>query len=193
MCRFTADLAPRNPQDKSYPTLRRRPHPGGQVSLRVRRSETLGRDRFQVPRRRHDELHQAAGGVARRNDPHSRRRFVDPRAGPTGGPVRDRPQAARKVAGHAPAGLRQRSGADDHGRVALARALDARAGFRRQFLDQRTQARRPFLVRDRRQRQGQGLDSLPASGADARAVAEIAARRRKQESAADARRRGRRS
>ena len=47
------------------PDLRRRPRPGSQVSLRVRRPETLGHYRFQIPGRRHAELHQAAGRVAR--------------------------------------------------------------------------------------------------------------------------------
>ena len=60
--------------------LRWRPHPGCQVSLRVRRSETLGRYRFQVPRQRHDELHQAAGRPAWRDHQNSLRRFVDPRS-----------------------------------------------------------------------------------------------------------------
>ena len=83
-------LTPRIPRTV-VSELRWRPHPGGQVSLRVRRSETLGRDRFQVPRRRDDELHQAAGGVARRDDPHSRRRFVDP-------PKPDQPEGHFEIA-----------------------------------------------------------------------------------------------
>ena len=65
------------------------------------------------------------------------------------------------------------------GTLALAGALDAPS--RAPETIRWTNGKRPFLVRDRRQRQGRGLDPLPASGADARAVADACRRRRQAE------------
>ena len=108
-CVATRPIWARQSAAHELPVVQRRPHPGGQVRLRVGRSAAVGRDRVQVSRRRHDrrpnQFHQAVGGSAGRDDPHPARRHV---GSPRRGAVPDRAEAAGKAAGHAPAGVRQR-------------------------------------------------------------------------------------
>ncbi len=67
---------------------------------------------FKYPGNADDELHQAAGGPAGRDDPRSATAIFGSARG--GGAVRHRPQATGQAAGHAPAGIRQRLSAEDH-------------------------------------------------------------------------------
>ena len=150
MCRFTADLAPNNPQGQSYPT-----YDGDRILVAKFPYEFANPKRwdvivFKYPGNSTMNYIKRLVGLPGETHPKFRRRFVDPQAGRTGGPFRDRPQAAGKSAGDAPARLRQRSGAHDRGHLALARALDYRGGPET-IVDQQG----PFLVRDRRRRKGE--------------------------------------
>ena len=111
MCRYTADIH----SDAKYPVVQRRPHPGGQVSLQVRRPAAVGRDRVQVSRRRHERTTSSGwwGCRARRSASSYGDLWIQ--ASGDGAAVPDRPQEPAETAGHAPAGLRQRRGAEDHG------------------------------------------------------------------------------
>ena len=105
--------------------VQRRPHPGQQVQLRIRRPAAVGCDRLQVPRQRQAELHQAAGGSAQRDpaDP-LRRRVLPPhsrRAGRTGSSIARKPPLQAGV--HAAIGGRHGLSPGPIGQGRLAAAL----------------------------------------------------------------------